>query len=165
MKNALLAVCALGALAACGGSSTSPSVVPTPAPTPTPAPAPSPTPTPEPTPAPSFSAYLRFHNNAECPAGRHGAPDGSMPVGCGREIRVTYLYPDGKEVPTKVTGQNTVWAIEAGGEFIKMRLTDENPWRRWVEGKAPGSYTVSVTIVSKKGGETVRGVLTSQILP
>jgi hypothetical protein len=166
MKKILLVVC-LGGLAACGGSNAAPTPV---AITPTttlaiaPAPTPAPTPTPLPTPAPSFYANLRFIDNAECPKGKQTAPGGAMPVGCGRALRVSYHYPNGADVPTKVSGEATVWAIEEGTEVVTMP-DDENPWRRWVTAKAPGTYRISVTIVSRKGRETVREELSNQVIP
>ncbi len=164
-RNLLVVACLAVGMAACGGSNASPTpIAPTPAPTPTPAPSPSPTPT-VPTPVPSFNAFVRMHNNAECPQGKSGHRDGALPVGCAVEVRVSYHYPDGKEAPKKVTGENTLWAIDEGAAFIDMPIVDENPWRRWVTAKTPGAYRVSVTIVSRRGGETVRGELANRVVP
>jgi hypothetical protein len=168
MKKVLLLVC-LGTLGACGGSNAGPTPV-TPPPTtlvaaaPTPTPTPAPTPTPEPTPAPSFYANLRFIDNPQCPHGKQGAPGGVLSVGCGRALRVSYHYPNGTEVPSKVTGDATVWEIEEGTDVVSMP-DDENSWRRWVTAKAPGNYRISVTIVSRKGRETVRGELSNRVIP
>ncbi len=162
MEKILLVVC-LGGLAACGGSTVSPTPV-TPPPMTTLAAAPAPTPAPTPTPAPSFRANLRFTDNAVCPNDRQAAPGGAMPVGCGRALRVSYHYPDGTDVPTKVSGEATVWAIEEGTEVVTMP-PDENPWRRWVTAKTPGTYRISVTLVSRKGHETVRAEISNQVIP
>jgi hypothetical protein len=150
---------------ACGGSGADPTPVATPTPTPAPLPTPTPTPTPEPTPAPSFAADLRMHGNAECPKGRNARQDGSLPVGCSVEVRVSYHYPDGNEVPSRTLGQATIWAVEEGGEHIDMPLIDENPWRRWITARSPGDYTISVTITSQRGGETVVGTLSNRVIP
>ncbi len=106
-----------------------------------------------------------MHNNAECPRGRSAHQDGALPVGCSVEVRVSYHYPDGKDVPVKVTGEDTKWAIDEGSGLIDMPNDDENPWRRWITAKAPGAYRVSVTIVSRRGGETVRGELANRVVP
>lgn len=167
MKRILLVVC-LGGVAGCGGSNASPTPVTAAPPTttlaPVPTPTPTPTPTPAPTPAPSFHAKLQFVHNAECPNGRHGGPDGALPVGCSRALHLSYYYPDGTEVPMSVTGEAIVWAIEEGKEAIEI-LEDENPWRRWVTAKAPGYFRISATIVSRKGHETVRGEISNQVIP
>jgi hypothetical protein len=162
----LLVVC-LAALAACGDSNTAPTPVALPPSTtlaPAPAPTPTPTPTPAPTPAPSFTANLRFVHNAVCPNGKHPPPGGALPVGCGRALHISYHYPNGTEVPLNVTGEAMTWVIEEGTEAIDMPA-DENPWRRWVTGKAPGPFRISVTLVSRKRHETVRGEISNRVIP
>jgi len=121
-------------------------------------------PTPTPTPATSFYANLRFVHNAVCPNGKHGSTGGVLAVDCGRALHISYHYPDGSDVPMNVSGDAIVWVIEEGTGVIQM-LDDENPWRRWVEAKAPCDYRISATIVSRKGRETVRAEIANKVIP
>jgi len=143
--------------------STLPTPGPPPAPTPTPAPAPSPSPTPEPSKSGITMAVFQFPKESKCQ--RRIQPTGTedLRVGCSIEVRAEPRDAEGNKIPERFTGNNVEWHTTRGKANITLPW-DENPWKRWMTGVAPGPYQVTATI-TLKDGEVVTGWLDGEIVP
>ncbi|MFI5183863.1 MAG: hypothetical protein ACHQNV_05660 [Vicinamibacteria bacterium] len=162
----VLSLIAVGAACSSDKSTDKASVVTPPVPTPTPAPTPTPVPTPTPFPAVSSEGYtldvFQFSRNSECK--RHVAPTGTqdLRVGCSVEIDLVVRNSSGGAVKIRQTGENIEWGIAQGRDLVTLPW-DENPWKRWLTGVAPGHYRI-VVFLTLPSLEKIRGVLEGDVV-
>jgi hypothetical protein len=120
---------------------------------PSPSPEPSPSPSPTPTPLPDTSTtgvtvdVVQF-GSQECKRGVSPTGDETLRVGCSVEVRLERKDGGGNDVPERRTGNTTEWHVVQGGSKVTLPW-DENPWRRWLTGVAPGHYRIQATLTTK----------------
>ncbi len=156
---------------ACSNSERTPDksgVLTPPIPTPAPTPVPTPTPAPTPTPVPAVSSdglrmeVSQFQRNFKCKRGVHPTGTDDLRVGCSVEVRAEVKDALGNDVKPRKTGENLVWGIPEGRANITLPW-DENPWKRWMTGVAPGHYRIVATL-DMPSGEKIRSELEGEIV-
>ena len=160
----ILSMTAMGVACSTQEHVTTPTI---PSPVPTPAPTPAPTPVPSPTPQASqsgiFVDVFQFPKESKCKRGVHPTGTEDLRVDCSIEVRVELKDANGDTVPERQTGNNLEWHIRQGKSSITLPW-DENPWKRWMTGIAPGPYRIEVTIHLRHGDQAT-GLLSGQIVP
>lgn len=138
---------------------------PTP-PTTTLPPPPPPSPKPTPTPLPESDVIVevsRFPKESACKRGVGPTGTDDLRVGCSIEIRVVLKSLDGTPAPIRRTGNDLTWRIPKGRALVTLPW-DENPWKRWLTGVAPGHFRIEVTLTMRNGDLAV-GVLEGEVVP
>ena len=134
-----------------------------PAATPTPTPTPAPTPTPEPsTSSTGITVYVIRFGPQECKRGVGPTADGNIRVGCSQEVRVVCKDAAGSDVPPNKTNNEIEWHTPEGSSKITLPW-DENPWKRWLTGVAPGHYRITAKL-SLHHDEKITGELEGDIV-
>jgi hypothetical protein len=168
LKALLLCISVAGAGMACSGSQQnagpgSPTTLPKPSPTPTPTPEPSPSPTPGASPsANGIHLDVVFIGSHECKRGVGPTGTEALRVGCSVEVDTIPKDETGTKVPERTSGNNVQWVIDQGGEKVTLPW-DENPWRRWLTGIAPGHFRIVSTLLLRNGDKSV-GVLDGEVV-
>lgn len=165
LKALLLCISVIGGIA-CSGSNEKagpggPTTLPTPAPTPTPTPVPSPTPGASPS-ANGIHLDVVYVGSFECKRGVGPSDTGAVRVGCSIEVDTVPKDPNGSKVPERTSGSSVEWVIDQGGDRITLPW-DENPWRRWLTGIAPGHFRI-VSTLTMRGGDKAVGVLDGEVV-
>ena len=134
-----------------------------PSPTPEPTPTPSPTPTPLPdTSTTGVTVDVIQWGAQECKRGVSSTGDETLRVGCSVEVRMVRKDGSGTDVPERQTGNNVAWQIVQGGSKVTLPW-DENPWRRWLTGTAPGHYRIQATL-TMRNHEQITGEIEGDVV-
>jgi len=164
LKALLLCIGVAVAGLSCGSSEkagpSGPTTLPTPAPTPTPTPVPSPTPGASPS-ANGINVEVIYVGSFECKPGVGPSGTHDVRVGCSIEVDTVLKDPGGNPVPQSTSGNNVQWVIDQGGDRITLPW-DENPWKRWLTGVAPGHFRIVSTLLLRNGDKAV-GVLDGEV--
>jgi hypothetical protein len=106
---------------------------------------------------------FQYPKQSHCKRGVGPTGTEDLRVGCSIEVDAQVRDANGIPVNPKHLGTDLRWHIPEGASNITLPW-DENPWKRWMTGIAPGPYRIEVTIHFRDGDQAT-GMMSGQIVP
>jgi hypothetical protein len=101
-----------------------------------------------------FISYVRVaFFGFKCPAGitPPGNGAGTVPVGCEGFVTATAKKADGKDVDSRLVGNDIIWFLHEGQEQVTPASWPGEPFNQYVDAKAPGKFMLCAIIRNVQG--------------